>query len=204
MNETERPAAAQAAADRWLQRWLPLLAGRAGGHPVLEIGCGKGDDTQTLVAAGLDVHAFDLSPSAVEAARLRAPGAAIECRDLRAPWPLGEGRAGAIVASLSLHYFPWDETAELAARLRAALRPGGILLCRLNAADDHHFGASGHPAIAPGYFLVDGQPKRFFDAAAIDRLFHAGWQVLSRAHMHTHKYVQPKAIWEMVLERSGA
>ena len=34
--------------DDWLDPWLPELAARAAGLPVLEIGCGSGDDTATL------------------------------------------------------------------------------------------------------------------------------------------------------------
>jgi len=39
------------AGDPWLARWLPLLAERAGGRPVLELGCGGGRDTATLAEA---------------------------------------------------------------------------------------------------------------------------------------------------------
>ena len=67
--------------DRWLDRWLPLIAERAGDAPVLEIGCGHGDDTAVLAAAGLRVVAFDLSALSVAAARLRVPSARIERQD---------------------------------------------------------------------------------------------------------------------------
>src|SRR5882672_4104809 len=51
--------------DNWLDRWLPVAVARAGGAPVLEVGCGHGDDTAALAAAGLRVVAFDLSAAAV-------------------------------------------------------------------------------------------------------------------------------------------
>ena len=35
--------------DPWLKRWRPLIRERAGAGPVLEIGCGHGDDTATLI-----------------------------------------------------------------------------------------------------------------------------------------------------------
>ena len=185
--------------DPWLQRWLPLLLAKVGPDSVLEIGCGPGEDTAVLCGAGLRVRAFDLSPEAVAAARLHAPSAEIGCQDVRAPWPAGP--YGAIVASLSLHYFPWDETQGLFDRVRDALRPGGVLLCRLNSTQDHHYGASGHPEIEPNFYRVDGAPKRFFDEASLDALFQQGWKLLSRKHHVTGKYGQPKAVWEIVLER---
>jgi SAM-dependent methyltransferase len=187
--------------DDWLDPWLPELAARAAGLPVLEIGCGSGDDTATLTAAGLTVIAFDLSPEAVAAARARVPQATIGCQDVRDPFPLGPGAAGAVVASLSLHYFAWDETMALAERIHAVLRPGGLLLCRLNSTEDTHFGARGHPPIEDNYYDVNGEPKRFFDGAAIDRLFATGWQRLSTRHAVTGKYGLPKSLWEVVLLR---
>lgn len=187
--------------DPWLARWLPQLKASAGPLPVLEIGCGTGADTATLAEAGFQVVAFDLSAASAAATRLRAPGAQVHCQDVRAPFPLGAGEAGAVIASLSLHYFPWAETLDLVRRIRATLQPGGLFLCRLNSVEDKHFGASGHPAIETNYYLVDGQPKRFFDERGTAALFAGGWQLLSMEHQTTRKYVRQKALWEVAARR---
>jgi len=187
--------------DPWLERWLPLVVERAGADPVFEIGCGYGDDTAVLARAGLRIVAFDLSHIAVAAARTRVPSATIDCRDVRDPFPESIREVGVVVASLSLHYFPWDETQALVQRIRSVLRPGGMLMCRLNSTEDRNFGASGHSEIEPNYFLVDGQPKRFFDRDAVCALFADGWERLSQEHFITRKYVKAKALWEVVLER---
>ncbi|OVE47874.1 class I SAM-dependent methyltransferase [Chromobacterium violaceum] len=199
MSRPEPPASR----DPWLERWLPLLreAGRQG--PVLEIGCGEGEDSQALAEVGVRLIAFDLSADAVAAASARAPGARFVCQDVRQAFPLGGERAGAVVASLSLHYFPWDETVEIVERIRDCLPPGGKLLCRLNATDDHHHGASGHPEIAPDFYLVDGEPKRFFDERSARALFANGWRILSLEHRVSGKYALPKALWEAALEKTG-
>jgi SAM-dependent methyltransferase len=189
--------------DPWLQRWLPLAVTHAGEGPVLEIGCGHGDDTAVLAGAGLKVTAFDLSLAAVAVAKLRVPSATITRRDIRDPFPVGPGEAGLVVASLSLHYFGWEESVAIVQRVREVLRPDGLLLCRLNSTEDHHFGASGHPEIEPHFFRVDGEPKRFFDEADVDRLFGAGWRRLSLEHFVTRKYLRPKALWELVLTRDA-
>ena len=188
--------------DPWLTRWLPLVLEDAIGGPVLEIGCGLGDDTATLAAAGLAVTAFDLSASSVAATKLRVPKATVECRDIRDPFPIADGTAGIVVASLTLHYFPWTETVALVERVRRTLRANGLLLCRLNSTEDANFGASGHAAIEPNYYLVDGQPKRFFDEAAVDEIFR-NWRVLSKEHMATRKYMKEKALWEIVARPLG-
>ena len=154
-----------------------------------------------LAAAGLRVVAFDLSALAVTAARLRVPAARIERRDVRDPWPLGDASVGVLVASLSLHYFPWAETLALAERARRTLRPGGLLLCRLNASDDVNFGARGHREIERGLYDVDGTPKRFFGRDDVLRMFAAGWTVRSLEPFRSRKYGRAKALWEAVLER---
>jgi SAM-dependent methyltransferase len=187
--------------DPWLNRWLPLVREHAGSNPVLEIGCGHGDDTATLADAGLKVYAFDLSRVAAGIAKVRVPSAVVECRDTRDPLPDQARGLGVIIASLSLHYFTCSETRVIVQRIRSTLRPGGILLCRLNSTQDHNFGASGHPELEPNFFSVKGEPKRFFDEASIESLFSEGWNKLSLEHFFTSKYIKPKALWEVVLER---
>ncbi len=186
--------------DAWLARWLPLIDERAGGRPVLELGCGGGRDSEILVAAGHRLVGVDLSPAAIARARERVPSADFHCQDIRAPWPVGQ--AGVILASLSLHYFPWAETEALVERIGRTLVPGGALLCRLNSTDDHHHGASGHPAIDTHYYDVDGSPKRFFDEADVDRLFARGWRVLHKEEGVIDRYDLPKSVWEVILERA--
>lgn len=191
--------------DPWLEPWLPLLRAAAGDAPVLELGCGPGADTASLLAAGLSVRALDLDAEAVAEARRHAPGADIHGQDLEQPWP-GEapGAYGAVLASLSLHYFPWDRTEALVQRVRSVLRPGGLFLCRLNSTEDHHFGARGHAEIEWHYYRVNGAAKRFFDEADVDRLFARGWHMVGKAHRLTPKYGLPKALWELALRPDPA
>jgi SAM-dependent methyltransferase len=186
--------------DRWLDHWLALIGERAAGLPILELGCGGGRDSAVLAAAGHRVVGIDRSDSAIAAARARVPSAEFHCQDVGAAFPVE--RVGVILASLSLHYFPWDETVALVDRIRRVLEPHGLLVCRLNSTNDQHFGASGHPAIDENFYLVDGAPKRFFDRAAIDRLFAEGWRVLHKKEGVIARYDHPKSVWEVILERS--
>jgi SAM-dependent methyltransferase len=179
-----------------------LIKSRVGERPVLEIGCGYGDDTATLAKSGLCVIGFDLSRAAVASTKIRVPSAKIERRDIRDPLPEEATNVGVVLASLSLHYFSWKETVSIVDRVRLALRPGGVLLCRLNSTEDRNFGAHGHEELEPNYFLVDGQPKRFFDENAVHRLFASGWNVIALEHVKTDKYRKQKAAWEVILERA--
>jgi len=186
--------------DPWLERWLHLVAKYAQQAPILELGCGPGDDTNTLAQAGHDVVALDLSPEFVAKVQQRVPGARVHHQDVRESFPVAKNGTGVIVASLSLHYFEWSETVDLIERIRQTLKHPGLFLCRLNSTNDHNYGASGHPRISENYYLVDGDPKRFFDRDSVIKLFASGWRVLSMEEQITHKYEHPKALWEIVLE----
>jgi SAM-dependent methyltransferase len=187
--------------DPWLNRWIPKLRETVGTRPVLEIGCGTGADTATLVDAGFSVIALDLSAAAVATTKLRVPRATVFCQDVRDPFPLGKDEAGAVVASLSLHYFSWEESLSLVQRIRESMAPNTLFLCRLNSTEDENFGAKGYPSIEPDFYLVDGQPKRFFNERAVDELFAPGWKISSKEHHTTNKYIRSKALWEVVARR---
>jgi SAM-dependent methyltransferase len=189
--------------DPWLERWLPRIRQHAANAPVLEIGCGSGADTAGLVAAGLRVVAFDLSAAAVDQARALVPTATFLVRDVRDGFPPDVQGTGVIIASLSLHYFPWSETVALFSRIRHTLGPGGLFVCRLNSTQDINFGAAGHPEIEPNFYLVDGQPKRFFDQASVDALLSLGWDTVSVQHKVTGKYLKQKCLWELVCTKSA-
>lgn len=189
--------------DTWLERWLPLMTERRGGTPVLELGCGTGRDTATLASAGHQVLALDLSLWSIAVAKLRAPGAKFYRQNILAQFPVGEGAGGVVVASLSLHYFDWADTLNLVSRIRQTLRPGGVLLCRLNSSKDVNFGAAGHERLADNYYRVRGVPKRFFDRASVEALFASGWVTLSIQEAVIDRYVLAKTVWEVVVERDG-
>ncbi len=184
--------------DPWLEQWLADLRGQAGHGPVLELGCGTGRDTRTLIDAGCSVTAVELSRTSLAMAKLAAPHATFHRQDVRAPFPGSPPLYGAVVASLVLHYFLWSETVELVERIRAALIPGGLLLCRLNSTNDIHFGAQGHTQIEENYYSVDGEPKRFFSRASVDALFASGWALRHVEEKVVHRYAQPKWLWEVV------
>ncbi|MFD0707428.1 class I SAM-dependent methyltransferase [Photorhabdus akhurstii] len=183
--------------DRWLERWLPLIQDRVMGLAVLELGCGNGRDTAIIHRAGLKVKAIDISSAMIKRARVRTPSAVFFVQDLRDPFPID--RSGVVISSLSLHYFSWDETLDIIRRIRAVLRPGGVLLCRLNSTKDVNFGAKGHAKIDNNFYLVHGTPKRFFDRPSILKAF-SGWKVLHIEEKETYRFVLPKTIWEVILE----
>jgi ubiquinone/menaquinone biosynthesis C-methylase UbiE len=107
---------------RLRQRLVDALDVRAG-HRVLDLGCGTGQVTARLVAAGADVVAVDALPDMLAGARRRAPGATlIQGNVIEAD--VG-GPYDRVVLSFLLHNFDADGRARLLRRAGAALAPGG-------------------------------------------------------------------------------
>lgn len=179
-------------------RWLPLLRQHVEQRGVLELGCGKGRDTALLAGAGLRVIALDRSPEQLAEARRTVPGATFLEGDLCAPLPVEASDVGAIVASLCLHYFDGQTTAQIVERLQRCLAPDGWLICRVNSTGDVHHGATGHLELEPGYFRVGEQTKRFFSRSDLLRLFADGWEISSLEEHTIDRYELPKVVWELV------
>jgi SAM-dependent methyltransferase len=186
--------------DPWLERWLSLIHKYADTAPILELGCGQGDDTVTLVQTGYNVVAIDISESLLFEARKRVSTAKFYQQDLREPFPMSSSSVSLVIASLSLHYFSWNETVLLVQQIHNIIKPFGVVLCRLNSTNDFNFGATGHQRIDKNYYLVDGVTKRFFDYDSIIHLFANEWVILSIEERISYKYEQPKVLWEVILQ----
>lgn len=119
-----------------LRDTVPPLAGRR----VLEFGCGTGLNTAFLADAARFVAAFDLSPSMLDAARERVPGAHVRFleHDVTRPWPLdrlGDGTESfdLVVGTLVLEHV--EDLAFVYRQIARALRPGGhAVLCEYHPA----------------------------------------------------------------------
>lgn len=102
------------------------LAGRGEGRTALDLGAGAGVESRALIEAGWHVVAFDLDSALVE--RLAGTGA-----DVRIG-PMHEGDlppAHLVHAGFSLPFVAPPDFPAFWERLRAALRPGGLLAVNL-------------------------------------------------------------------------
>lgn len=187
--------------EQWLEEWLPLIKERANERPILELGCGWGWDSTVLYEAGFKLIGIDHSVRNLEMARKAAPEATFIEQDLRDPLPDIHTPYGVIIASLCLHYFPWDETVTLIDKIADHLGPNGLLICRVNSVKDVNHGAIGHPEIAQHFYQVGQRSKRFFDEKDLNRLFAAKWMFHSIKEYETDRFEKPKWVWETVLEK---
>jgi SAM-dependent methyltransferase len=103
-----------------LSAFLALLAPDA---TILELGCGAGGDTAEMLARGFDVLPTDGSPEMAEVAarRLGRPVGTLLFHDLDAV-----DAYDGVWANACLLHVPRDELAQVLARIRRALKPGGV------------------------------------------------------------------------------
>ncbi len=187
--------------DPWLERWQTLLE-TSRKIPILELGCGGGQDTRFLTELGFAVIAADFSNEALELTRRRAPEAALKNVDLTRGLPFPDAAFRVILASLSLHYFPWSKTLQIVQDVRRCLQPGGYLLARFNSTRDPHYSAAEKQEIEENFYLVGGMPKRLFDRTSVDALFREGWEVIGADERVTLRYGGEKVVWEVAARRA--
>lgn len=202
--------------DAWLEAWLPEIerACCKGGdgipslkgacpRRVLDLGCGRSLDSRYLAGQGYEPVAADFSYSALRLASIPGAPASRVNLDLRHGLPFASGVFPVVIANLSLHYFPWEQTQAILEAVRACLAAEGLLLARFNSTNDANYGASGCQEIEPHAYLVNGMYKRFFDRADLERLFAPGWKVLHLEERTITRYSEPKIVWEIVSQRLG-
>lgn len=76
------------------------------------------------------------------------------------------------------------------------------LFYNLLAGREYNYGAIGHPQIVENYYLVNGEPKRFFDRDAVTALFSHGWQPIAIEEKIIYKYALPKSVWKVIVSRT--
>jgi len=181
--------------DLWLEPFLAELA-QSKDTPVIDLGCGAGNDTLYLTERGFSVIACDLSPEALKRVKEIAPAADTRLVDLLDPLPFASGSAHAVIADLSLHYFGWVDTERIASEIRRVLNPSGMLLCRVNSTKDVEYGAGRGTLLEPNYYEWDGKRKRFFDRPALELLFR-DWDIMLVNEQTMNRYDKPKVVWTL-------
>lgn len=185
--------------DAWLEHWRDLLEANRD-SPVLDLGCGAGDDAHSLSQLGFEVVAADFSEKALELTRRRTPEAETRHVDLARGLPFPGAHFGTIVASLSLHYFPRPKTVEVLEDVWRCLVPGGHLLARLNSTNDPYYAVMHKEEIEPSFYLVNGFPKRLFDRDDIVELF-SNWTIEEVEERTTSRYGYKKVLWEIAARK---
>ncbi len=113
--------------DAWNNDYIVLFCSLlpAGAH-VLDLGCGPGTDTSTLVNAGFKLDGFDLSDELLAIARTKNPSVAFTQGDMR-KLPYTPGMFDGVFAKASLLHIPKKELPAVLQEIWRVLKPGGIV-----------------------------------------------------------------------------
>lgn len=109
-------------------------------HTVLDVGCGKGENSRLFAENGLHTTALDISSTALETVkRLKRERITTLCADIVSA-DLGREKYDAVFACLSLHYFDDCATRKIVGKLYDALTPDGVLFARCKSTKDPLYG----------------------------------------------------------------
>jgi len=113
------------------------LTGSPGRRAVV-VGCGLGEDAEYIAGLGYRTTAFDISPSAIGAARRRFPSSAVAYRvanllDLPPEW---HGAFDLVVESLTLQALSDPPRREAIGKVGDLVAPGGTLIVIARARED--------------------------------------------------------------------
>ncbi|WP_339914517.1 class I SAM-dependent methyltransferase [uncultured Brevundimonas sp.] len=138
------------------------------GARVLVVADGEGRNGVWLAGRGLDVVTTDLSPRAVEKARALAARRDVTLETLTVDldawdWPVATFD---VVVAIFIQFAPPAQRDRLFARMKAALKPGGLLLLEGYRPEQLTYGTGG-PAETDNFYTEDLLREAFADCDVI-------------------------------------
>lgn len=185
--------------DLWLDKHSSILL-ESLDTPIIDLGCGFGNDTLYLSERGFPVISCDFSAEALKRLAFFIEKPVTRLFDMTEGLPFAGGSAKIVIADLSLHYFSWSTTWEIIADIKRVLVQGGFLLTRVNSVKDTNYGAGQGTVIEENFYCLDGKYKRFFDQKQLNRLF-AEWEVVHCSENAMDRYKDSKILWELVARK---
>lgn len=157
--------------DDWLEKFDDIIMGTQ--KPILDLGCGGGNDTLYLISKGKQVISCDQSLSAINNIRKNFPEVYdAKCFNMLDGLPFEDEAFDVVIADLCLHYFLKSDTEKILNDIRRILTPGGHLILRVNSINDVLHGAGQGPEIEHHVFEMEGKTiKRFFNEEDIRSFF---------------------------------
>lgn len=181
--------------DDWLELFERDI--EACSTPIIDLGCGSGNDTKYLIERGKKVIPCDYSQNAIQNIEKNF-GEEIEraeCFDMSNGLPFEDNFTDIIICDLSLHYFSEEKTFEILEEIKRVLKPNGVILFRVNSVRDVNHGAGEGTEIEKHlYETEDGRYKRFFDDEDFKKFFDK-WEKLFLHEETMGRYKKEKILW---------
>lgn len=180
--------------DDWLDRFDSIIVNCK--SPVLDLGCGSGNDTLYFIEKGKRVIACDQSRNAIDNIQKNFPEVLeARCFNMLDEFAFADDSFGIVCADLSLHYFTETDTRMILNEIHRILIPGGHVFVRVNSVKDVNHGAGqGIEVEHHLYRTEDGMFKRFFDEEDVRRLF-ADFDILFCEEQKMLRYSAEKIVF---------
>jgi SAM-dependent methyltransferase len=186
--------------DEWLDKYEDILE-KSKDMPIIDLGCGFGNDTLYLYERGFKVISCDYSIEALNRLKYFILQPEIKHFDMVNGLPFENDSSKVIIADLSLHYFSKNDTDNIFKEISRVLVPGGHLLCRVNSVRDINHGAGQGIQLEDNFYDIDGKRKRFFDRNHID-VFFRDWVLEYINECEMNRYKEKKIVWEIAAKNS--
>ena len=157
--------------DNWLDKFEDIID--KCNLPILDLGCGTGNDTLYLVKKNKKVVACDICQNAITNIKNNIPEVLLATRlDMKNGLPFTDNYFGIVISDLSLHYFTEKDTYKILNDIKRILSKEGYLFVRVNSVEDVNHGAGQGKEIEHHlYETNDKRIKRFFDEEDIKHFF---------------------------------
>ena len=157
--------------DNWLDSFSNIIDNCS--TPILDLGCGSGNDTLYLINKGKKVISCDQSINAIENIKKNFIEVYdTKCFNMLDGMPFDNNSFDIIIADLCLHYFREKDTFRILNEIKKILNKKGYLIFRVNSINDVNHGAGlGKEIEHHLYQTNDKRLKRFFDEKDIRYFF---------------------------------
>ena len=182
--------------DFWLEKYDHLIR-ESKNFPIIDLGCGTGNDTIYLQQHGYNTVSCDYAEEALNRLKERLDTSATMCFDMLEGLPFLSSNYKIIVANLSLHYFSWYDTEQVIGEIYRVLMKGGYLFCRVNSIKDKENGAGLGIPIEENYYDIGGKRKRFFNEKQL-KILLSKWKILHCFEQSIMRLGKQKVFWEVV------
>jgi len=188
--------------DDWLESFRDMIMQTQ--KPILDLGCGGGNDTLYLLSKGKQVIPCDQSQNAISNIKKNFPEIKeTRCFNMLDGFPFTNDYFDIIIADLCLHYFCEADTYAVLSEIQRILMPGGHLLFRVNSIGDVNHGAGQGVEIEHHVYETEsGMLKRFFDEEDIRSLFK-DFEIEYLHEETMRRYKQDKRLFRVCAKKRG-
>jgi SAM-dependent methyltransferase len=167
---------------------------------IIDLGIGWGNNADYFLKRKFRVEGCDFCPEAIKVMNELYPDVKVYFMDLREPLPWENLSTSVVLGDLSLHYFNYSDVNNILEEIKRILKPGGLLLCRVNSDKAKNYGMGEGEKLEENVYDTTSGIKMFFNEKMINNIFK-DWKIIHCNEYTTGRFDKPKLIWEIAVQR---